>query len=30
MDALHTPVGFCVGKSVLCGPVAFVFCERGN
>ena len=30
MDALRTPVGFCVGKSVLCGPVAFYVLRTGQ
>ena len=30
MDALRTPVGFCVGKSGLCGPVAFYVLRTGQ
>ena len=30
MDALRTPVGFCVGKSVLCGPVVFYVLRTGQ
>ena len=30
MDALRTPVGFCVDKSVLCGPVAFYILRAGQ
>ena len=30
MDALRMPVGFCVDKSILCGPVAFYILRAGQ